>query len=204
MILLASISGIQDFLFDVREEGGGQARSLRHRSFRIQLIAECVAIRLLEAAGLSRDKLHFCAAAKVASDATGISTEALAAVRSTIVDLEYQLLHETHGRLRLACALEESCDTFASSVRSADRSCARMRRAEATICGAQVGKHGKDPTRETAERSATEVSFARRGWLCKGWSSRRIPASRPSRQCSRRPVHQTQFGWTNIASPGSQ
>jgi len=35
MLILASISGIQDFLFDVRESGGGQAKSLRHRSFRI-------------------------------------------------------------------------------------------------------------------------------------------------------------------------
>ena len=135
MILLASISGIQDFLFDVREEGGGQARSLRHRSFRIQLIAECVAIRLLEAAGLSRDKLHFCAAAKVAIDATGISTEALAAVRSAIVDLEYQLLHETHGRLRLACALEESCDTFASTMQRAERALRRSKLRAYAPCG---------------------------------------------------------------------
>lgn len=131
MILLASISGIQDFLFDVREEGGGQARSLRHRSFRIQLLAECVAIRLLEAAGLARDKLLFCAAAKVAIDATGITTEALDAVRSAVADLESHLLNETHGRLRLAFAAQDSADTFATTMQRAERA---LRRSKARLC----------------------------------------------------------------------
>ncbi len=40
MIILASLSGIQDFRFDLRESGGGQAGSPRDRSFRIRLIAE--------------------------------------------------------------------------------------------------------------------------------------------------------------------
>jgi hypothetical protein len=33
MIILGDISGIQNYLFDVAEEGGGQARRLRARSF---------------------------------------------------------------------------------------------------------------------------------------------------------------------------
>ena len=45
MLILATISGIQDFLFDVREAGGKQARSLRFRSFRVQLMSEVVALR---------------------------------------------------------------------------------------------------------------------------------------------------------------
>jgi hypothetical protein len=43
MLVIADISGIQDFLFDVQDEGGGQAASLRFRSLRIQLIAEAAA-----------------------------------------------------------------------------------------------------------------------------------------------------------------
>ena len=127
MILLASIGGIQEFLFDVREDGGGQARSLRHRSFRIQLLAECVAIRLLKAAGLARDKLLFCAAAKVAIDATGITTEARDAVRSAVADLECHLLNETHGRLRLAFAAQDSAETFATTVQRAERALRRSK-----------------------------------------------------------------------------
>lgn len=135
MILLASISGIQDFLFDVREEGGGQARSLRHRSFRIQLLAECVAIRLLEAAGLARDKLLFCAAAKVAIDATGIMQSALDAVNATVADLETRLCNETHGRLRLAFTAQETDETFASTMQRAERALRRSKMRAYAPCG---------------------------------------------------------------------
>lgn len=72
MLIVASLSGIQDYLFDIRESGGGQARSLRNRSFRIQLVAECVALRLLEAANLPYAQLVFSAAGKVCIDAKGI------------------------------------------------------------------------------------------------------------------------------------
>ncbi len=136
MILLASIGGIQDFLFDVREEGGGQARSLRYRSFRIQLLTECVAIRLLEAAGVSRDRLHFCAAAKVAIDATDVSSGARDTVQATIADLEARLLMETHGRLRLACALVESCGTLAEAMQRAERALRLSKFRAFAPCGA--------------------------------------------------------------------
>lgn len=75
MLILASLSGIQDFLFDVRESGGGQARSLRNHSFRIQLITECVTLRLLEAAGLPYARLVSGAAGKACIDAEGLSLE---------------------------------------------------------------------------------------------------------------------------------
>jgi len=39
MIVLGDISGIQSYLFDVAEAGGGQARRLRARSCFIQLLA---------------------------------------------------------------------------------------------------------------------------------------------------------------------
>ena len=53
MIILGDISGIQSYLFDVAEAGGGQAQRLRARSFVIQLVAEAAAITVLRALGWS-------------------------------------------------------------------------------------------------------------------------------------------------------
>jgi CRISPR/Cas system-associated protein Cas10 (large subunit of type III CRISPR-Cas system) len=49
MIMLGDISGIQGFVFDFAEEGGGQAQRLRARSFMVQLIAKVASIRILNA-----------------------------------------------------------------------------------------------------------------------------------------------------------
>jgi len=113
MLILASIFGIQDFLFDVRETGGGQARSLRHRSFRVQLIAECIAERLLAAAALPYENLLFNAAAKVCIDAGDLSEASTEAVRNAAYDITRRILHETHGRLRFAWALVSCKGNFA-------------------------------------------------------------------------------------------
>jgi len=40
-LILGDLSGLQDYLFDVAAEGGGQARRLRARSLSISLLAEC-------------------------------------------------------------------------------------------------------------------------------------------------------------------
>jgi len=113
MLILASLSGIQDFLFDVRESGGRQARSLRNRSFRVQLLAECVALRLLEAAALPYDRLLFSAAGNVCIDAGQLAPDRVATLRSAAADIQQRLLRETHGRLRLSIAFEQSAGTFA-------------------------------------------------------------------------------------------
>jgi len=121
MLILASLSGIQDFLFDVRESGGKQARSLRNRSFRVQLMAECVALRLLEAARLPYERLLFSAAGKVCIDAGELSQDCIAAVRGAAADIERRLLGQTHGRLRLSIALEPSARGFAEQFERANR-----------------------------------------------------------------------------------
>lgn len=115
MLILASISGIQDFLFEVRESGGKQARSLRFRSFRIQLLAEAVALRLLNAASLRPERLLFSAAAKVCIDAGDLSGDALARVRQAATDVQRRLLSDAHGRLRLSVAFEDGRDGFAAA-----------------------------------------------------------------------------------------
>lgn len=100
MLILASLSGIQDFLFDVRESGGKQARQLRFRSFRIQLVAECLALRLLDALRqpdqpLPYDRLIFSAAGNVCIDASGADDAAIKRVRQAVADVEKRLLSET-------------------------------------------------------------------------------------------------------------
>jgi CRISPR/Cas system-associated protein Cas10 (large subunit of type III CRISPR-Cas system) len=59
MIVLGDISGIQNYLFDVADAGGGQARRLRARSFYVQLLAEAAALRMLRAVGWPCDDRHF-------------------------------------------------------------------------------------------------------------------------------------------------
>lgn len=144
MLILASLSGIQDFLFDVRESGGGQARSLRNRSFRIQLIAECVALRLLEAAGLPYERLLFSAAGKVCINAEGLSADAVRAVREAAADMERRLLSETHGRLRLSVALEEMQGSFAERFERASHALmvSKLRPYTSTARGAEAWRDG--------------------------------------------------------------
>lgn len=140
MLILASLSGIQDFLFDVREAGGGQARALRHRSFRIQLIAECVALRLLDVLRLPAERVVFAAAGKVCIDARGLPSDGVAAVRAAVADMERRLLHETHGRLRLAVALPEPSSDFAEQFERGSRDLALSKmRSHSTTAHANGG-----------------------------------------------------------------
>jgi len=124
MLILASLSGIQDFLFDVRESGGGQARSLRNRSFRIQLMAECIALRLLDAAKLPYERLLFSAAGKVCIDAGGLPPDHIIALRDAAANIQQRLLTEAHGRLRLSLAIEQSAGSFAEQYQRANRALA--------------------------------------------------------------------------------
>jgi CRISPR/Cas system-associated protein Cas10 (large subunit of type III CRISPR-Cas system) len=59
MIVLGDILGIQNYLFDVADAGGGQAPRLRARSFYIQVLAEAAALQTLRALGWPRDDQQF-------------------------------------------------------------------------------------------------------------------------------------------------
>lgn len=101
MLILGAISGIQDFVFAVPEDEGGQARMLRARSFFVQALTEVVTFRIQKALGLGPETLLFCAAGRFALDATAVS-DANALLQETRESLEKWLLHETAGALRLA------------------------------------------------------------------------------------------------------
>ncbi len=122
MIVLGDISGIQSYLFDVAEAGGGQARRLRARSFLIQLVAETAALRTLLALGWPADDAHFVlsGAGKFVlqgPDAPG-AADRLAAVRRSLNDW---LLREARGELRLALSSAAGAESPAEAYRAAQR-----------------------------------------------------------------------------------
>ncbi|MFA7236696.1 MAG: hypothetical protein WC058_07520 [Phycisphaeraceae bacterium] len=110
MLLITDLSGIQDYLFVVRETGGKQAKSLRFRSLYIQLIADAVGVRLLHATDLNESRLISCAAGKIVIDGTGLSDDKIADARKEICEIECWLRDKTHARLRLSAAIRQESD----------------------------------------------------------------------------------------------
>src|SRR5690348_1302921 len=103
MIILGDISGIQNYVFDVAEEGGGQARRLRARSFFVQLLAETAALRVRRALGWNPDSVLLCGAGKftLRGSRAGTADSLLEAEQDGI---NLWLLQETRGELRLTLA----------------------------------------------------------------------------------------------------
>jgi CRISPR-associated protein Csm1 len=137
MLILADLSGIQDYLFEVREVGGKQAQTLRFRSLYIQLITEAVGARLLRAAGLAGDRLVFCAAGKLAIDGAGLTDPPNAALDQEARQVECWLRIRTQGRLRLSIAICDSAGAMAAGFRAANRSlqAAKLRSWSNSACG---------------------------------------------------------------------
>lgn len=104
-ILLGDLSGVQDFLFDVAAEGGGQARRLRARSLFISLVAEAAALRLSEAVGWGRSQLVFSAAGKFLLAGPALSETACDRARQEAVKISRWLFTETGAALRFALAI---------------------------------------------------------------------------------------------------
>lgn len=118
-LIIGDLSGIQEYLFDVANEGGQQARRLRARSFFIQLAAECMALRILKAAGCSQQQLLFCGAGKFIIEAASISEEQRQALELEQQRLTTWLLEETNAQLRLAITVSESGDSPQTSYEQA-------------------------------------------------------------------------------------
>ncbi len=126
MILLGDVSGIQRYLFDVSEAGGGQARRLRARSFLVQALAEYSTLRVLGAMGWSPPTAHiaFSGAGKFIIRGTGDAS----CVHRLALQLNEELLRETNGELRLALAV----GTGGSEVSDYRQAQAELQRAKAT------------------------------------------------------------------------
>jgi CRISPR-associated protein Csm1 len=121
LLILADLSGIQDYLFQVRETGGKQARSLRFRSLYMQLISEAISVRLLRAMDLDEDRLLFCSAGKLAIDAAHLADGRAAALNQEVREIEKWLRNETHGRLRLNFAAGEAKESVAETYLAANK-----------------------------------------------------------------------------------
>lgn len=120
MIVLGDISGIQSYVFDVAEEGGGQARHLRARSFFVQLLAETTALRIRRALGWGADSVLLCGAGKfiLRGSGSGSESQLLAAEQR---EINAWLLNETRGEIRLTLAWADSRDSDSAAYRSAQQ-----------------------------------------------------------------------------------
>ena len=110
MLIVGDLSGIQDYLFDVAHEGGGQARRLRARSFFIQMLGECVALRVRRALGWAVDTVIFSGAGKFILFGPTTSDGVLRAAGERH-EVDHWLLAETGGHLRLALVIDDGGGT---------------------------------------------------------------------------------------------
>lgn len=126
MIVLGDISGIQNYVFDVAEEGGGQARRLRARSFFVQLLAEASALRVRRALGWGPEAVLLCGAGKftLRGSRVGSAGELLAAEQQAINDW---LLLETRGELRLTLAWADAAESDKAAYQSAQQAMQRKK-----------------------------------------------------------------------------
>lgn len=141
MIVLGDISGIQSYLFDVAESGGGgQAQRLRARSFFLQLLAEVAAIRVLHALRWPLDRLRLSGAGKfLLAGSTSAQTESILAGQQR--EINAWLLNETRAELRLTLAWHDSeltVDGYSSTLQKLQQLKARPWAPESTWNPAQL------------------------------------------------------------------
>src|ERR1700722_8625789 len=122
MIILGDISGIQNYLFDVAEDGGGQAQRLRARSFFVQVLAETAALSVLRALQWPLAPTHFLLSGAGKFLLRGPSSpgvdKCLASNQQTINEW---LLRETRAELRLTLAWDDSAGSDAAVYDAAQR-----------------------------------------------------------------------------------
>ena len=101
MIVAGDLSGIQSYLFDVADEGGGQAQRLRARSFVLQIIPEVAALRTVETLGWPLSSIRMSGAGKflIRGKPPEDVDQRLASVEKAVNEW---LLSHMHGELRFA------------------------------------------------------------------------------------------------------
>lgn len=126
MIVVGSVSGIQGYVLGVAEDGGGQARRLRARSFAVQLLAEAAALRVRRALGWGPETVLLCGAGKftLRGPSGSPADGPLAAERQVISDW---LLRETAGELRFTLAWADGQVSDAADYQAAQRELQRRK-----------------------------------------------------------------------------
>lgn len=107
MIIIGDFSGIQDYVFDIAHHGGGQAKRLRARSFFIQVLTECAALRVRQAVGWTAEHLLFCSAGKFMFARPDPSEGTARLLRGEEDFIGKWLLRETAGQLRFSLVWSE-------------------------------------------------------------------------------------------------
>lgn len=126
MIILGDISGIQNYVFDVAEEGGGQARRLRARSFFVQLLAETAALRVRRALGWNPDSVLLCGAGKFTLRGSRADT-ADSLLEAEQDGINFWLLQETRGELRLTLAWTDVAESDLTAYQTAQQELQRRK-----------------------------------------------------------------------------
>lgn len=106
MLIVGDLSGIQDYLFDIAHEGGGQARRLRARSFFIQMLAECAALRVRRAVDWGPASVVFSGAGKFILSGPTLTIDETARVQAERENLDRWLLAQAGGKLKLSLVLD--------------------------------------------------------------------------------------------------
>lgn len=126
MIVLGDISGIQNYVFDVAEAGGGQARRLRSRSFSVQLLAEAASLCVCRTLGWGPDAVLLCGAGKFTlRGPSGVPIDGL--LTPELQMISDWLLRETRGELRLTLAWADGRGSDAADYQAAQRQLQRRK-----------------------------------------------------------------------------
>lgn len=107
-VIIGDLSGLQSFLFAVSPGEGGQAKALRARSFYIQTLAECCAMKFQAAGMLGPESLVFCGAAKFVLSFPTVANEA--GFSAAGAEIEAWLLQYLGGQLSFGWAMESGAE----------------------------------------------------------------------------------------------
>lgn len=107
LMVMGDLSGIQTYIFDVSEAGGGQAKRLRSRSFRVQVISELAALKVLDALGWTWDHVVYASSGKFLFSGPS-HPSAVAQLKTVLEEIERHLLGKFGGILRFSLAWENT------------------------------------------------------------------------------------------------
>ncbi len=127
MLIVGGLSGIQEYVFDVRDSAGGQSKRLRARSFFLQALIEVAALRILDAAGWQAEQQLLSAAGKFILQGEALSAERIERITAEYDSIARWLLNHTGARIRFFVVIEEDDGTPLQQYNRAMRSLVRAK-----------------------------------------------------------------------------